>query len=92
MQIVDRGTSGLRVFERGVGETLACGTGRVRGRRRRASAGLLDAEVRVDLPRRRGPRIRGRVRASHAGSPARRQTVFTGQSTFETRHHRELDQ
>ncbi len=50
MQIVDRGHVKLRVFERGVGETLACGTGAgaavAVGRRR----GLLDADVRVDLP------------------------------------------
>jgi diaminopimelate epimerase len=50
MQIVDRGHLRLRVFERGVGETLACGTGACAavavGRRR----GLLDREVRVDLP------------------------------------------
>jgi diaminopimelate epimerase len=50
MQIVDRGHLRLRVFERGVGETLACGTGACAavavGRRH----GLLDAEVRVDLP------------------------------------------
>jgi diaminopimelate epimerase len=40
----------LRVFERGAGETLACGTGACAavavGRRQ----GLLDREVRVDLP------------------------------------------
>ena len=50
MQIVDRTHIRLRVFERGVGETLACGTGACAavlvGRKR----GLLDAEVRVDLP------------------------------------------
>ncbi len=48
MQIVDRQHVKLRVFERGVGETLACGTGTcaavVAGIRR----GLLDAPVRVD--------------------------------------------
>ena len=48
MQIVDRGHIKLRVFERGVGETLACGTGAcaavVAGIRR----GLLDSPVRVD--------------------------------------------
>ena len=47
MQVVDRATIRLRVFERGCGETLACGTGAcaavVAGRRR----GLLDAQVRV---------------------------------------------
>ncbi|GAC1328965.1 MAG: diaminopimelate epimerase [Steroidobacteraceae bacterium] len=50
MQIVDRGRIRLRVFERGVGETLACGTGACAavavGRRQ----GLLDEDVQVDLP------------------------------------------
>ncbi len=50
MEIVDRGHVRLRVFERGAGETLACGTGACAavavGRRR----GLLEDEVRVDLP------------------------------------------
>ncbi|MBK4736427.1 diaminopimelate epimerase [Noviherbaspirillum pedocola] len=48
MQIVDRHAIRLRVFERGAGETLACGTGAcaavVAGIRR----GLLDSPVRVD--------------------------------------------
>jgi len=48
MQVVDRDTIRLRVFERGVGETLACGTGAcaavVAGIRR----GLLDCTVRVE--------------------------------------------
>ena len=47
MQIVDRGHIRLRVYERGAGETLACGTGAcaavVAGIRR----GLLDSPVRV---------------------------------------------
>ncbi|TWG87599.1 diaminopimelate epimerase [Cupriavidus gilardii J11] len=47
MQIVDRNTIRLRVFERGAGETLACGTGAcaavVAGIRR----GLLDSPVKV---------------------------------------------
>jgi diaminopimelate epimerase len=47
LEIVDRGHVRLRVHERGVGETLACGTGACAavavGRRR----GLLDPEVRV---------------------------------------------
>lgn len=50
MQIVDPAHIVLRVFERGVGETRACGTGACAavavGRRR----GLLEAQVRVDLP------------------------------------------
>lgn len=47
MQVVDRGHIRLRVYERGAGETLACGTGACAavavGRRR----GWLDAQVRV---------------------------------------------
>ncbi|MEO7774077.1 MAG: diaminopimelate epimerase [Steroidobacteraceae bacterium] len=50
MQIATRDHIHLRVFERGVGETLACGTGACAavaiGRRR----GLLDADVKVSLP------------------------------------------
>jgi diaminopimelate epimerase len=50
MEIVDRGYIRLRVFERGAGETLACGTGACAavavGRKR----GQLDSEVKVDLP------------------------------------------
>jgi diaminopimelate epimerase len=77
MEIVDRGHIRLRVHERGVGETLACGTGACGavaiGRKR----GLLDAEVQVELPG-------GTASVSWVG-PGRRlwltgpaTTVFTG--------------
>jgi diaminopimelate epimerase len=50
MQVSDRQNISLRVHERGVGETAACGTGAcaavVSGQR----LGLLDAEVSVQLP------------------------------------------
>ncbi|MCC6301648.1 MAG: diaminopimelate epimerase [Gammaproteobacteria bacterium] len=50
MEVEDRAHIRLRVFERGTGETLACGTGAcaavVAGRQR----GLLDARVAVELP------------------------------------------
>jgi diaminopimelate epimerase len=50
VQIVGRGHLRLRVFERGVGETLACGTGACAAVAVGRRSGLLDAEVRVDLP------------------------------------------
>lgn len=60
MQIVDRSHIRLRVFERGAGETLACGTGAcaavVAGRQR----GLLDATVNVGV-------LGGRLRIAWTG-------------------------
>lgn len=50
MQIVDCGHIHLRVFERGVGETLACGTGACAAVAVGMRQGVLDAHVRVDLP------------------------------------------
>jgi diaminopimelate epimerase len=77
MQIVSPDHIRLRVFERGVGETLACGTGACAavavGRRR----GLLNEGVRVDLPG-------GTAKVSWAGAGAHiwltgpATTVFTG--------------
>ena len=54
LQIVDRGHVRLRVFERGVGETLACGTGACAAVSAGIRLGLLDHEVHVDT---RGGRL-----------------------------------
>jgi diaminopimelate epimerase len=50
MQIVSRDHIRLRVFERGAGETLACGTGACAAVAVGRRDGLLDEQVRVDLP------------------------------------------
>tara|TARA_B100000767_G_scaffold225632_1_gene215020 strand:+ start:2702 stop:3532 length:831 start_codon:yes stop_codon:yes gene_type:complete len=49
MQIIDRNTIKLRVFERGVGETKACGTGACAAVVAGQQQGVLDAEVTVHL-------------------------------------------
>jgi diaminopimelate epimerase len=48
MQIVDRGLVKLRVFERGAGETLACGTGACAAVAAGIRRGLLDSPVKVE--------------------------------------------
>ncbi len=50
MQIVGRDHISLRVYERGAGETQACGTGACAAVAVGRRLGSLDAEVRVDLP------------------------------------------
>jgi diaminopimelate epimerase len=47
MQILDRGSIRLRVYERGAGETLACGTGACAAVVSGILRGLLDSPVRV---------------------------------------------
>ena len=49
LQIVDRNNARLRVFERGTGETLACGTGTCAAVVAGIQQGLLDERVRVQL-------------------------------------------
>lgn len=50
MQIINEGHIKLRVFERGVGETLACGTGACAAVAIGQSQGKLGKDVKVDLP------------------------------------------
>ncbi len=50
MQIIDRGHIRLRVYERGAGETRACGTGACAAVAVGRQQGLLDETVTVDLP------------------------------------------
>ncbi len=50
MQVLDRGHIRLRVYERGSGETLACGTGACAAVAVGRHWGELDEEVRVSLP------------------------------------------
>ena len=49
MQVVDRSHIRLRVFERGAGETLACGTGACAAAVAGIRLGLLDARVEVQM-------------------------------------------
>ncbi len=49
MQVLDRATIRLRVWERGVGETLACGTGACAAVVAGIRLGLLDSPVRVQV-------------------------------------------
>jgi diaminopimelate epimerase len=81
LQVLDRGHVKLRVFERGAGETLACGTGAcaavVAGIRR----GLLDSPVQVEA---RGGRLAiawaGEGEPVYLSGPA--ETVFEGEITL----------
>jgi diaminopimelate epimerase len=49
MQVLDRHSIRLRVFERGAGETLACGTGACAAAVAGIAAGLLESPVRVSM-------------------------------------------
>ena len=60
LEIVDRTHLRLRVYERGAGETLACGTGACAAAAVARRRGLIDAEVRVEM---RG----GELRVNWAG-------------------------
>lgn len=49
LQVIDRHTARLRVYERGAGETLACGTGACAAVATGIRRGLLDSPVRVHV-------------------------------------------
>ncbi|MBV8466721.1 MAG: diaminopimelate epimerase [Burkholderiales bacterium] len=72
MQIVNRGEIRLRVFERGAGETLACGTGACAAAVAGIERGLLDREVLVHA---RGGDLR--IRWDGRGQPV----MMTGPAT-----------
>ncbi|MEY2701211.1 MAG: diaminopimelate epimerase [Pseudomonadota bacterium] len=78
MQIVNRQEVRLRVFERGAGETLACGSGACAAMVVGRELGLLDERVQVSLP---GGRLviewSGRGQPVFMTGPA--ETVFEGQ-------------
>jgi len=78
VQVIDRGRIRLRVFERGAGETLACGTGACAAVVAGIQRGLIDAAVQVDT---RGGALRiaweGDGRPVFMTGPA--ETVFEGE-------------
>jgi diaminopimelate epimerase len=78
MQVIDRGHIKLRVYERGAGETLACGTGACAAVVAGIRLGWLDAKVDVDA---RGGRLTIEWAGGHAPvfmtGPA--ETVFEGE-------------
>ena len=50
LQVIDRGRAQLRVWERGAGETRACGTGACAAAVAAISQGWMDSPVMIDLP------------------------------------------
>lgn len=78
MQVVDRHTIRLRVYERGVGETLACGTGACAAAVVGIARGLLDSPVRV-LARGGELTIAWAGGSAHVLMTGPAVTVFTGE-------------
>jgi diaminopimelate epimerase len=75
MQVIDRHHVKLRVFERGAGETLACGTGACAAAVAGIRRGLLDSPVRISARRRTVDRLPGRASRADDGPAV---TVFEG--------------
>jgi diaminopimelate epimerase len=81
MQILDRGHIRLRVYERGAGETLACGTGACAAAVAGRLWGLLDERVSVSL--RGGPLV---IQWPETGS----EVIMTGPATMVFEGHIEI--
>lgn len=79
MEVVTRDHIRLRVFERGVGETQACGTGTCAAVAVGCKLGWLDTKVKVDLPGGRAMVTWAGV-GSHIWLSGPAVTVFTGQT------------
>ncbi len=77
MQVVERNRIRLRVFERGVGETLACGTGACAAVAVGRASDLLDERVRVELPG-GAAEVRWPGRGARLWLTGPATTVFTG--------------
>ncbi|MBO9829339.1 diaminopimelate epimerase [Xanthomonas sp. A2111] len=73
VQVIDRGHLRLRVYERGVGETLACGSGACAAAAVMMQRGRVERDVRVSLPG-------GELRVQWPDDSA--QVVMSGPATF----------
>ncbi len=80
LQVLDRGHVRLRVYERGAGETLACGTGACAAVVAGIRLGLLDSPVQVDA-------LGGTLRIAWQGGDA--PVLMSGPAT--TVYHGEID-
>jgi diaminopimelate epimerase len=83
LEIVDRTHLKLRVYERGAGETLACGTGACAAAAVARSRGLIDPEVRVEV---RGGelRVNWAGRGEHIWLTGPAEVSFEGQVEVQT--------
>ncbi|NYT78515.1 diaminopimelate epimerase [Alcaligenaceae bacterium] len=81
MQVLNRHTIALRVYERGAGETLACGTGACAAAVAGIRRGLLESPVQVRMP---GGELTITWDGDTLGMSGPATTVFTGQIDINT--------